>query len=164
MHSLSACTFETSTIISLYWSEFYGHSQRTVPLCFIKVLMLDMRWLWKGLNAVTSFQGGFILGITRDFLFSTGIDCVWYTYDSDTPNPSGWLCLVRTAVLPASLFFLSFFFTTVLSQWDFSHGKFRLPSRGKISCDRVVLPNLRCMLGVLVFPQSTELWYELRDL
>ena len=45
----------------------------------------------------------------------------------------------------------------VLSKWDFSHGKFGLPSTGKASCDRVALPNLRCMLGILVFPQSTEL-------
>ena len=40
---------------------------------------------------------------------------------------------------------------TVLCQWDFSHGKFELPSPGKAICDRVALPNLRCMLGVLVF-------------
>ena len=38
-----------------------------------------------------------------------------------------------------------FFFTTALSQWDFSHEKFGLPSTGKASCDRVALPNLRCM-------------------
>ena len=43
-------------------------------------------------------------------------------------------------------------FTTVLSQWDFSDGKFGLPSLGKTSCNRVALPNLWCMLGVLVFP------------
>ena len=43
-------------------------------------------------------------------------------------------------------------FTTVLSQWDFSYGKFGLPSLGKASWDRVALPNLRCMLVVLVFP------------
>ena len=36
----------------------------------------------------------------------------------------------------------------------FSHGKFGLPSPGKASCDRVALPNLRCMLDVLVFPHS----------
>ena len=34
------------------------------------------------------------------------------------------------------------FFTTVLSHWDFSHGKFRLLFPGKASCDRVTLPNL----------------------
>ena len=38
-------------------------------------------------------------------------------------------------------------FTTVLSQWDFSRGKFGLLSPGKASCDRVALPSLRCMLG-----------------
>ena len=31
--------------------------------------------------------------------------------------------------------FLLLLFTTVLSQWDFSHGKFRVPSRGKASCN-----------------------------
>ena len=45
-------------------------------------------------------------------------------------------------------------FTTVLSQWIFSNGKFGLLSPEKASCDRVALPNLRCMLGVLVFPQQ----------
>ena len=52
-------------------------------------------------------------------------------------------------------YFLKLFllFTNALSQWDFSHGKFELLfSPGKASCDRVALPNLRCMLGVLVFP------------
>ena len=39
------------------------------------------------------------------------------------------------------------FFSTILSQWDFSHRKFGLPSLGKASCDRVALPNLRCTLG-----------------
>ena len=38
----------------------------------------------------------------------------------------------------------------LLSHWDFSHGKFRLPSRGKASCDRVALPNPWCIFGVLV--------------
>ena len=32
-------------------------------------------------------------------------------------------------------------FTTVLSQWDLSRGKFRLLSQGKASCDRVALPS-----------------------
>ena len=52
-----------------------------------------------------------------------------------------------------STFLFITFFTTVLSQWDFSHRKFGLPSMGKASCERVALPNLRCiMLGVLAFP------------
>ena len=50
-----------------------------------------------------------------------------------------------------------FFFTVVLSQWDFSHGKFGLLSPGKASCDRIALANLRYVLGVSVFPYSTEL-------
>ena len=40
----------------------------------------------------------------------------------------------------------------LLSQWDFSQKKFGLPFLGKASCNRVALPNLRCKLGVLVFP------------
>ena len=42
--------------------------------------------------------------------------------------------------------------TTVLSQWDFSHGKFGLFSMGKASCDRVALTHQWCTLGVSVFP------------
>ena len=49
-------------------------------------------------------------------------------------------------------YFLYILFTTVLFQWDFSHEKFGLFSPEKDSCDRVALPNLRCTLGVLVFP------------
>ena len=33
-----------------------------------------------------------------------------------------------------------------------SHGKFGLFSLGKASCDRVMVPNLRCMLSVLLCP------------
>ena len=43
------------------------------------------------------------------------------------------------------------FLTTVLSHWDFSHGKFGSNSQEKARCDRVALPKLRCTLGVLVF-------------
>ena len=63
-------------------------------------------------------------------------------------------------------FFYFLLFTTVLSQWDFSQGKFGefgLPFPKKASCDRFVLPNLRSTLGVVVFPQSTEPWHGLRD-
>ena len=58
------------------------------------------------------------------------------------------------------LIFTSFFkirFSTVLSQWDFSHGKFGLLSRGKPAATESRVPNLLCMLGVLVFPESTKL-------
>ena len=64
-------------------------------------------------------------------------------------------CTCRNFRLEASVSF--FIFAAILSQWDFSQRKFGLPSPGKASCDRVALPNLRCMLGVLVFPYSTEL-------
>ena len=45
-----------------------------------------------------------------------------------------------------SLIFFYILFTIVLSQSDFSQGKFGLPSPGKANCDRVALPNLRFML------------------
>ena len=54
-----------------------------------------------------------------------------------------------------------FFFTTVLSQWDFSYGIFELLSPGKASCDRVMLPNLRCMLGVLAFLPNSDMDYRI---
>ena len=56
-------------------------------------------------------------------------------------------------------FYLLLLFTFVLSQWDFPYEKF-----GLLSCHRVALPNLRCMLGILVFPQSTELRHGLKVL
>ena len=56
---------------------------------------------------------------------------------------------VNTLTLSIQHFFSSF--VTVLSHWYFSFGKFWLLSPGKSSCDRVRLPNLWCMLGVLVF-------------
>ena len=43
------------------------------------------------------------------------------------------------------------FFTTVLFHWVFSHGKLGLLSLAKANCDRVALPNLQCMLGVLFY-------------
>ena len=45
----------------------------------------------------------------------------------------------------------------VLSDWDFSRGKFGLLSPGKASYDRVAIPNLRRTLGVLVFLSINEL-------
>ena len=42
--------------------------------------------------------------------------------------------------------------TDVLSHWNFPHGKFGLLSPRKANCDGVVLPNLQCVLGVLMFP------------
>ena len=45
-------------------------------------------------------------------------------------------------------FFFFYNCIAVLSHWDFYHGKFGLLSFEKASCDRVVLPNLWCTLGV----------------
>ena len=84
------------------------------------------------------------------------------------PRPSGGIA--RGASSPVAnillffFFYLFFFFLHFLWLCDFSHRKFGLPSLGKARCDRVALPNLRCMLGVWVFPLSTELWHGLRDL
>ena len=63
----------------------------------------------------------------------------------------GWLRLIHTQINSAGTFAVSFN-CIVLSQWDFCHGKFGLLSLGKASFDRVALPNLLCMLVVLVFP------------
>ena len=53
-------------------------------------------------------------------------------------------------------FFTFTFFTQLYCLSGISHmGNSGAP--GKASCDRVALPNLRCMLGVLVFLQSTDL-------
>ena len=65
---------------------------------------------------------------------------------SNTP-PSVTPCRDRQSFEHDTQLLLTFFFTTVLSQWDFSRGKFGLPSPGKASCNRVALPNLGCMLG-----------------
>ena len=76
-------------------------------------------------------------------------------FSSSKPNTTFLLSLARTFNWNVLYFYFEFFFfllfTTVLSEWDFSHGKFGLLSPGKASCDRVALPNLPCMLGVLVF-------------
>ena len=68
------------------------------------------------------------------------------------------ISLVLETIVSFIYFILFLFtFTTVLSHWDFFHAKFGLPSSRKASCDRVVVPNLWCMLGVLVFRKSAEL-------
>ena len=56
-----------------------------------------------------------------------------------------------------------FFFTTVVSQWNSSHGKFGMLSPVKASCDIVALPKLLCMLGVLVFhnPSNSNVDYRI---
>ena len=48
-------------------------------------------------------------------------------------------------------FFLGGGSTTVLSHWISPMGKIGLFYQGKASCDRVALPNLRCIPGVLVY-------------
>ena len=57
-------------------------------------------------------------------------------------------CSEKTAIVTHYFVFYLLLFTTVLSQRDFSEGKFGLPSPGKASCTRVAPPNLGCMLGV----------------
>ena len=78
--------------------------------------------------------------------------CVWHPFWRY--NLGGWLsCFLDQKSAKIVSFDLNFFFfSTSLSQWDFSHGKFRLPSPRKAICDRVALRTLRCMLGALVFP------------
>ena len=62
------------------------------------------------------------------------------------------LVVVVVVVVVVAVFFCFFLlFTTVLFQWDFSHGKSGLLSPGKASCDRYAPPNLGFMLAVSVF-------------
>ena len=39
---------------------------------------------------------------------------------------------------------------TLLSQWYFSHGKFRSLSPRKANCDRIAVPNLKSVIASLV--------------
>ena len=50
------------------------------------------------------------------------------------------------------LFIYFVYYFLQLYCYDFSHKEFRLLFPGKASCNRVTLPNLWCMLGILVFP------------
>ena len=63
-------------------------------------------------------------------------------------------------------FIIITFFTTVLSHWDICNGEFGLLSPGKANCDRVALPNLWCMLIVLVFynPPNANMDYRIFNL
>ena len=69
--------------------------------------------------------------------------------------------LINQGMKKYCYFLKKILFTTVLSQWDFSHGKFGLWSSRKASCDRVMLPNLWCMLGIWVFhnPLNSDMDY-----
>ena len=53
------------------------------------------------------------------------------------------------------------FFTIVLSQSDFSHGEFGLPSPGKASCDKVALPKYGACWIFLFFhnPPNSDMDY-----
>ena len=70
-------------------------------------------------------------------------DWWWWRWNRSTPN--------KVTSVANSASDIYFYRTTVLSHWDFSPGKFGLLSPGKVSCDRVAVLHLRCMLGVLVF-------------
>ena len=52
--------------------------------------------------------------------------------------------------------FLMLLFYSCIVPLGFLPGNFGLLLPGKASCDRVVLPNLWCMPGLIVFPQSTS--------
>ena len=58
-----------------------------------------------------------------------------------------------TSEVPALLLYFIYFFTLLFEFLQlYSNVKFGLLSTGIASCDRVALPNLRCMLVVLVLP------------
>ena len=74
--------------------------------------------------------------------------CVLYVLQSrkssnSCPSSFNWLGICYVWAQWRGTFF---FYTAVLSHWDFCHGKFGLLSSGKSCCDRVALLNLRCML------------------
>ena len=72
------------------------------------------------------------------------------------PSDISYCCFERSKTTGSQEYVLCFtlLFTTVLSQRDFSHGKFGLlpPPPSKASKDRVALPNLQSILGVSLFP------------
>ena len=83
----------------------------------------------------------------------------WYNplYRTDTVRPD---CIQMTL----NFFHLFYFLQLNCPSGISPMGNSGCRSLGKASCDRVALPNLRWMLDVLVFEQSTELWHGLRDL
>ena len=88
-----------------------------------------------------SLRHGYVINgleISCRFMVTTGILKITHTRKQNAHDETAHLY---------SFFFLS---TTVLSQWNFFYGKFGLHSSGKASCDRVALPNLRCMQGVFI--------------
>ena len=76
--------------------------------------------------------------------------CLFTTASSHRDFSKGKFGLISPG--KASYDRVALLFTTALSHRDFSQRKFGLISLGKASYDRDVLPNLRCMLGVLVCP------------
>ena len=73
-----------------------------------------------------------------------------FDWASDVKNHSS--ISIQGGYTFSKILFLFLHFTAVLSQWDFSHGKFGLSFPGKASSGRVALLNLGCMPGVLVLP------------
>ena len=68
-----------------------------------------------------------------------------FCWRNEVTNP--WTRLLRFSAVSYNCI------TAVLSQWvGFLPWEIWLPSPGKASCNRVLLPNLWCMLGVLMFP------------
>ena len=114
------------------------HLFDSILYCFLwvwKILLFMGHFLQRGHLVVTQVEiSGLGMGLVQDAAFTLVLSKVWR-------KP-------RSAVT----LFVNTFFTTVLSQYDFSHGKLRLLFSGKASCNRVALPNLLCILGVLVFP------------
>ena len=127
----------------------------TIPRSFASWHLVSL-----GHTAELSLYQSTVFSSSSSFLFF--FSCAVHVYSNCVMKKRLWI--QRSALLfvwfvigvsnvkpkPLPLFFI--FWTTVLSQWDISHGKFGLPSPGKASCDTVALPNLLCMLGVLVFP------------
>ena len=83
-------------------------------------------------------QGRISSALTRFISASSSLSHTSFLYD-------------RQFTLLFFFFFLIIFLRLYCPKWDFSRGKFGLLSSGKASCETVALPNLLCMLDVLMF-------------
>ena len=112
-------------------------------LCFILVWPVLLAYI-KKITPVPVYVNFMIYdGIPRVQSVGFHLTLFFLTIDTDVGE---------TGIRTTPFIYLFLLFTSVLFQWDFSHGKFWLPSPGKASCDRVTQPDLAGMLGVLVFP------------
>ena len=111
-----------------FFLSFYFHSLYLLDkLCFEKVTSFKVLYA----HQQTDYQ----------FLVSSKVLAA---------KPTTWRVRRLGEMDAVTFFFFQYFFKTILSQWDLSHGKFGLLSPGNASCKRGMLPNPQCTLGVSV--------------